>query len=152
MLFRSERRELEEDPAGEHKELTAIYMARGLKQELASEVAMQMAAHDALAAHARDELGITEFGTARPLQAAWTSALSFASGALLPLVVAMITPLAALQTLVAASSLLGLLVLGSLASRAGGASTMRGGLRVAFWGAAAMLATSVIGWIFGTVI
>ena len=127
-------------------------MARGLKQELASEVARQMTEHDALAAHARDELGITEFGTARPLQAAWTSALSFASGALLPLVIALIVPLSALQSLVAASSLLGLLVLGSLASRAGGAPMMRGGLRVAFWGLAAMLATSAIGWAFGTVV
>lgn len=146
-----ERQELVEDPAGEHKELTAIYMARGLKHELASEVATQMAAHDALAAHARDELGITEFGTAQPLQAAWTSALSFASGALLPLAVAVAVPLAALQPVVASCSLFGLLVLGSLASRAGGASMMRGGLRVAFWGAAAMAATSVIGWAFGTV-
>lgn len=147
-----ERLELEEDPSGEHKELTAIYISRGLKPELASEVAAQMAAHDALTAHARDELGITEFGTAQPVQAAWTSALSFASGALVPLIVAVVVPLSALQPVVAAISLFGLLLLGSLASRAGGASMMRGGLRVAFWGAAAMIATSLIGWAFGTVI
>ena len=145
-----ERTELEEDPAAEHKELTAIYISRGLKADLASEVATQLTAHDALAAHARDELGITEFGTARPLQAAWTSALSFAGGALLPLLIAVLTPVELLQPLVAASSLLGLVLLGGLASRAGGASVVQGSLRVAFWGVAAMTATSLIGWIFGT--
>ena len=92
----------------------------------------------------------SEFGTARPLQAAWTSALSFAGGALLPLLIAVLTPVDLLQPLVAASSLLGLILLGGLASRAGGASVVKGSLRVAFWGVAAMTATSLIGWIFGT--
>jgi VIT1/CCC1 family predicted Fe2+/Mn2+ transporter len=147
-----ERQELEEDPAAEHRELTAIYVSRGLKHDLASEVAAQLSAHDALATHAREELGITELGTARPVQAAWTSALSFASGALLPLIVAAITPEIYLQQLVAASSLVGLMILGGLASRAGGASMVRGSLRVAFWGVAAMAATSLIGWAFGTVV
>lgn len=147
-----ERTELEEDPAAEHKELTAIYVSRGLKHDLASEVASQLTAHDALAAHAREELGITEFGTARPLQAAWTSAVSFAGGATLPLVVAALAPLLFLQQIVAASSLLGLVILGSLASRVGGASMLKGGLRVAFWGIAAMAATSLIGWAFGTAV
>lgn len=147
-----ERTELEEDPAAEHKELTGIYVSRGLKHDLASEVASQLTAHDALAAHAREELGITEFGTARPLQAAWTSAVSFAGGATLPLVVAALAPLLFLQQIVATSSLLGLVILGSLASRVGGASMLKGGLRVAFWGIAAMAATSLIGWAFGTAV
>jgi VIT1/CCC1 family predicted Fe2+/Mn2+ transporter len=147
-----ERIELEEDPAAEHKELTAIYISRGLKPDLASKVAAQLTEHDALAAHAREELGITEFGTARPLQAAWTSAVSFAGGALLPLVVAALAPLLLLTLIVAACSLLGLVILGSLASRVGGASMLKGGLRVAFWGVAAMAATSLIGWAFGTAV
>ena len=142
-----ERIELEEDPAAEHKELTAIYISRGLKPDLASKVAAQLTEHDALAAHAREELG-----TARPLQAAWTSAVSFAGGALLPLVVAALAPLLLLPQIVAACSLLGLVILGSLASRVGGASMLKGGLRVAFWGVAAMAATSLIGWAFGTAV
>ena len=127
-----ERIELEEDPAAEHKELTAIYISRGLKPDLASKVAAQLTEHDALAAHAREELGITEFGTARPLQA--------------------LAPLLLLPQIVAACSLLGLVILGSLASRVGGASMLKGGLRVAFWGVAAMAATSLIGWAFGTAV
>ncbi|HVX38567.1 MAG TPA: VIT family protein [Gemmatimonadaceae bacterium] len=147
-----ERRELAAEPEAERRELQTIYVQRGLESELAGQVADQLMAHDALAAHARDELGITEIHAARPVQAALASAATFASGAALPLVVAAVSPLAHLIVLVAATSLLFLAVLGGLAAQAGGAPTVRGAVRVTFWGALAMALTALIGRAFGTVV
>jgi VIT1/CCC1 family predicted Fe2+/Mn2+ transporter len=146
-----ERAELKADDKGEHKELQAIYVKRGLDSPLAKKVAEQLMAHDALGAHARDELGISETLRARPLQAAWASAGSFAVGAVLPLVVTALAPEAGLIPLVAGSSLLFLAMLGGLAAHAGGARMMTGAIRVTFWGALAMAITSGVGWLFGTV-
>ena len=146
-----ERGELKTDDAGEHKELAAIYVARGLAPALAKQVAEQLMAHDALGAHARDELGISPALTARPLQAAWASAASFAVGAAMPLVVATITPGSVLIPLVSGTSLLFLALLGALAAHAGGASLKLGAIRVTFWGALAMAATAGVGALFGTV-
>jgi VIT1/CCC1 family predicted Fe2+/Mn2+ transporter len=146
-----ERTELKTDNAGEHKELAAIYVSRGLGPALAKQVAEQLMAHDALGAHARDELGISPALTARPLQAAWASAASFAVGAAMPLVVTTIAPDAALIPLVAVTSLLFLALLGGLAAHAGGASVKLGAIRVTFWGALAMAATAGVGALFGTV-
>jgi len=146
-----ERRELAEDPAGEHKELTAIYMARGLDASLADQVATQLAAHDALGAHARDELGISETLRARPLQAALASAAAFAVGAAMPLLIATIAPDPWLIPLVAGASLLFLGFLGGLAAHAGGAGISVGALRVTFWGALAMAATAAVGALTGSV-
>ena len=145
-----ERAELKTDNKGEHKELAAIYVARGLDAGLAKQVAEQLMAHDALGAHARDELGISVAFSARPIQAALTSAGSFAIGAVLPLLVAALAPEAGLIPLVAGTSLLFLAILGGLAARAGGARLMLGALRVTFWGALAMAATAGVGALFKT--
>jgi VIT1/CCC1 family predicted Fe2+/Mn2+ transporter len=131
--------------------LQAIYVERGLDRSLAKQVAEQLMAHDALGAHARDELGISETLRARPIQAAWASAGSFAIGAVLPLLVTAMAPEAGLIPLVSGTSLLFLALLGGLAARAGGARVMAGAIRVTFWGALAMAITSGVGWLFGTV-
>jgi VIT1/CCC1 family predicted Fe2+/Mn2+ transporter len=146
-----ERTELKIDNKGEHKELSAIYVTRGLDPALAKQVAEQLMAQDALGAHARDELGISDTFRARPLQAALTSAASFAGGAAMPILVIAFAPAAGLIPLVAASSLALLAVLGGLAARAGGAGVMIGAVRVTFWGGLAMATTAGIGWLFGTV-
>lgn len=145
-----ERAELKADNQGERKELAAIYVGRGLDPTLAKQVAQQLMAHDALGAHARDELGISPALKARPLQAASASAASFAVGAAMPLVVAFTAPDAALIGLVAGTSLLFLALLGGLAAQAGGASVKLGAIRVTFWGALAMAATAGVGALFGT--
>jgi VIT1/CCC1 family predicted Fe2+/Mn2+ transporter len=145
-----ERGELKTDNVGEHKELAAIYVARGLAPALAKQVAQQLMAHDALGAHARDELGISASFTARPIQAALASAGSFAVGALMPLLVAVIAPTAALIPLVAGTSLLFLALLGALAAHTGGAGVLVGAIRVTFWGALAMAITAGVGALFGT--
>ncbi|HJV79199.1 VIT family protein [Noviherbaspirillum sp.] len=147
-----ERDELGENPKGEHQELTNIYIARGLDAALAKQVASQLMTHDALSAHARDELGITEAFSAKPLQAAIASAMSFAAGAVLPLLVAAFAPLEHLILSVAIASLIFLAFLGGLAARTGGASVLRGILRVTFWSVVAMAATAAIGALFGTVV
>jgi len=146
-----EREELKADDKGEHKELTAIYVARGLDPVLAKQVAQQLMAHDALGAHARDELGISETLRARPIQAALASAGSFAVGAAMPLLVTAMAPTAGLIPLVSGTSLVFLALLGGLAARAGGAGVMIGATRVTFWGALAMALTAGVGWLFGTV-
>jgi VIT1/CCC1 family predicted Fe2+/Mn2+ transporter len=147
-----ERTELASTPGPELDELTGIYVSRGLDPELARRVAEQLTAHDALAAHARDELGISETHAARPVQAAFASAATFAVGAALPLGVAALAPTPRVILLVSVLSLLFLGTLGAIAARAGGASTLRGALRVTFWGALAMAATAAIGRAFGTVV
>jgi VIT1/CCC1 family predicted Fe2+/Mn2+ transporter len=144
-----ERKELRTDNEGEHKELEAIYVARGLEPRLAKQVAEQLMAHNALGAHARDELGISATLKARPIQAALASAGSFAVGAALPLVVTSIVPVARLIPLVSGTSLLFLALLGGLAARAGGAGVTTGALRVTFWGALAMAVTAGVGALFG---
>ncbi|MCI2245263.1 MULTISPECIES: VIT family protein [Xanthomonas] len=144
-----ERRELHEDPQSELDELTAIYRQRGLDPVLARQVAEQLTAHDALGAHARDELGITESLRARPLQAAAASAAAFCSGAALPIAAAWLAPDGRQLWVTGAATLLGLSLTGALAARAGGASGLRGAVRVVFWGAAAMLASGAIGHVFG---
>jgi len=144
-----ERAELNTDNAGEHKELAAIYVARGLNPKLAKEVADQLMAHDALGAHARDELGISPALKPRPLQAALASAASFAVGAAMPLAVTAIAPETALIPLVAGTSLMFLALLGALAAHAGGASVRLGAIRVTFWGALAMALTAGVGALFG---
>jgi VIT1/CCC1 family predicted Fe2+/Mn2+ transporter len=146
-----ERAELKADDRGEHKELAAIYVARGLEPALAKQVAEQLMAHDALGAHARDELGISAALTARPIQAALTSAGSFAVGAAMPLLVTAIAPQPALIPLVSGTSLVFLAFLGGLAAHAGGAGLTVGALRVTFWGALAMAVTAGVGALFGTV-
>jgi VIT1/CCC1 family predicted Fe2+/Mn2+ transporter len=148
----TERRELATQRTAEEKELADIYVQRGLDPELARKVAVQLMAHDALATHARDELGITEQMTARPLQAAAASAATFAIGAALPLLVAILAPLTQISLMVSGASLVCLAALGAIAARTGGASMWLGGGRVAFWGALAMAATAVIGKLFGTTI
>jgi VIT1/CCC1 family predicted Fe2+/Mn2+ transporter len=147
-----ERTELAADDAGEVRELTAIYVARGLDPALAGQVAEQLMAHDALGAHARDELGISETLSARPIQAAVTSALAFAIGAALPLAVAALVPAPALVPVVSGTSLVFLAILGGLAARVGGASVTKGAMRVTFWGALAMALTAGVGKLFGTVV
>jgi VIT1/CCC1 family predicted Fe2+/Mn2+ transporter len=144
-----ERKELQADDQGERHELAAIYVGRGLDPALAKQVADQLMAHDALGAHARDELGITEALSARPLQAAFASAGSFSVGAALPLVVTAIAPDASLIALVAGTSLVFLALLGALAARVGGAGVAVGALRVTFWGALAMGLTAGVGALFG---
>lgn len=144
-----ERDELAADPALERDELAGIYVSRGLTPALARDVADQLMAHDALAAHARDELGFSHVITARPVQAALASAASFAVGALLPLAAAAAAPDQGRATIIAATSLLFLAVLGSVAARAGGARAGRGALRVTVWGALAMAFTALVGWAFG---
>ena len=147
-LSDEERQELAEDPEAEHRELAAIYVSRGLDARLAAEVARQLAAKDALAAHARDELGISERLRARPIQAALASGSAFASGSLLPLVTAMLAPAHMLGTAVAALSLPFLAALGAIAARIGHASMAKGAWRVTFWGAIAMGLTAAVGLAF----
>jgi len=146
-----ERRELESDPVGEHAELAAIYVARGLDVELSREVATQLMTRDALGAHAKDELGISETFAARPLQAALASAVTFAAGAALPLLTATVTPTDSVVLVVSASSLIFLALLGIAAARTGGAPILRSAFRVTLWGAIAMGLTAAVGAIFGTV-
>lgn len=143
-----ETEELATQPEHELEELTGIYVGRGLTPDLAKQVAMQLTAHNALAAHARDELGITEVMNARPVQAALASAGTFAIGALLPLLVVLLASETQLVMYVAVMSLVFLAFLGGLAAKAGGASLMPGALRVTFWGALAMLATAGVGMLF----
>lgn len=147
-----ERHELASDPEHEHAELAGIYMGRGLTPELARQVATQLTAHDALGAHARDELGISELSRARPLQAALASAGAFAVGAAPPVVLAAWVPLSLLNPLVGGSTLVLLAVLGAVAARLGRAGMVRGAIRVSFWGALAMVCTSLVGKWFGAVI
>lgn len=146
-----ERLELETDHENELKELTGIYVGRGLTHDLAHQVAEQLTAHDALGAHARDELGITDTMNARPIQAALASAGTFAVGALLPLLVILIAPAAVAITYTAIMSLIFLALLGALAANAGGANVWMGTVRVAFWGALAMAATAGVGSLFGVI-
>ena len=147
-----ERRELSDDPDIEHAELAGIYVARGLTPELATQVATQLTAHDALGAHARDELGLSDVMAARPLQAAVASAVAFAAGAVLPVLMVMLVAPRHLSVFVTGSSLLLLAVLGAVAARIGGASIARGALRVAFWGVLAMGASALVGRLFGTTV
>jgi VIT1/CCC1 family predicted Fe2+/Mn2+ transporter len=145
-----ERQELKADDKGEHKELAAIYVARGLDPSLAKQVAEQLMAHDALGAHARDELGIAEALIARPIQAALASAGSFAVGAAMPLLVTAIAPEASLIYLLSGTSLFFLALLGGLAAHVGGAGVSAGAIRVTFWGALAMGITAGVGVLFRT--
>ena len=147
-----ERHELGSAPDFEQRELAAIYVARGLSQPLADEVATQLMAHDALGAHARDELGLTEVHAARPIQAALTSAATFAVGAALPLLAVVISPTAWLLPAIAISSLIFLAILGGLAGYAGGSSPWVSAGRVVFWGIFAMVLTALVGRLFGTVV
>lgn len=147
-----ERVALEEDREEETEELKQIYVGRGLTDELAGEVARQLMAHDALGAHARDEIGIQPSATAQPVQAALSSGTSFTVGALLPLLVAWLVPLTQIITLVAVCSLVFLALLGAVAARAGGASALRGSARVMFWGALAMALTALVGRLFGVMV
>lgn len=146
-----EMRELEEDHEFELRELASIYVNRGLEPELAEQVATQLMAHDALSAHARDELGLTEIHTARPIQAALASAVTFAGGAALPLIITLLSPAQLIVPVVAAGSLVCLVFLGGLAARTGGANIVVGATRVTLWGTLAMAATAGIGALFGTV-
>jgi VIT1/CCC1 family predicted Fe2+/Mn2+ transporter len=147
-----ERVELEMDPAAERRELTSIYVARGLEPGLAQQVAEQLMKHDALGAHARDELGISETLSARPIQAALASAASFALGAALPLVVTALAPAQGLIAWVSATSLFFLALLGTIAAQAGGAGVLLGAWRVTFWGALAMAITAGVGSLFGALV
>jgi VIT1/CCC1 family predicted Fe2+/Mn2+ transporter len=145
-----ESRELKDDPAGEREELAQIYAKRGVEIGLARKVADQLMAKDALGAHARDELGISEITTARPIQAALTSAATFASGAAMPLLAAVLAPAGTIIPVVTAASLVTLAVLGAVGAKAGGANMWRAALRVVFWGAFAMALTAGIGKLVGT--
>lgn len=147
-----ERAEIETDPVAEHRELSAIYVGRGLEPSLAREVATQLMRHDALGAHARDELGLNELTAARPLQAASASAASFAAGAAVPLLLAAFTPDVAVLPALTIGSLLSLAVLGALAAQAGGAPMAPAAGRVAMWGAIAMAVTAGIGRLVGTAV
>ncbi len=145
-----ERAELATDIESERDELTSIYIERGLDPGLARQVALKLMEKDPLKAHARDELGITEAASARPIQAALTSALTFAAGAALPLLAVLAAPLSITVPVVSATSLLFLALLGALAARTGGASILKGAVRVTFWGALAMGLTAGVGALFGT--
>jgi VIT1/CCC1 family predicted Fe2+/Mn2+ transporter len=147
-----EKEELATQPKAEEAELAGIYVRRGLRPELARTVAKELMAKDALAAHARDELGLSEPLTARPLQAAFASAATFACGAALPIATILLVPEAALGRIVPAVSLLSLAGLGAVAARAGGAPIWRGAARVAFWSALAMAVTAGVGRLFGTTV
>jgi VIT1/CCC1 family predicted Fe2+/Mn2+ transporter len=147
-----ERKELRENPKGEVEELAEIYVRRGVDQVLARQVAQQMMAKDALTAHARDELGISEITTARPIQAALTSAATFSVGAAMPLLAALVSPLGAIIPVVSAASLGSLALLGAIGARAGGANPLHAALRVTFWGAMAMAVTAAIGRLFETIV
>jgi len=144
-----ETRELKDTPEAELDELTGIYVGRGLDEDLARQVAIQLTQKDALGAHARDELGISETVTARPIQAAVVSALTFAAGAVIPLIVASAAPAAQISPIVAGTTLIGLMALGGLGASVGGAGVVKGSLRVTFWGALAMAATALVGLVFG---
>jgi VIT1/CCC1 family predicted Fe2+/Mn2+ transporter len=144
-----ETQELATQPEHEHQELVGIYVRRGLERELAEQVATQLMAHDPLAAHARDELGITAMTQARPVQAALASAATFAVGAALPLLVAAFAPAAGLSFTVAGASLLSLALLGTLAAKTGGAPVLVAAARVTLWGALAMALTAGVGALFG---
>lgn len=147
-----ERKELAEQPAFELDELTGVYVKRGVDEALARQVAQQLMAKDALGAHAHDELGISEITTARPVQAALTSAASFSAGAAMPLLMVVLAPASALISLVTAASLVFLAFLGAIGARAGGARILRATVRVTFWGAIAMGLTAAIGRLFGTIV
>lgn len=147
-----ERTELSDNPQGEHRELASIYVGRGLEPALANQVATSLMAHDALAAHSKDELGLTDAMSARPLQAAFASALSFAIGAALPLLVVVLAPHQQLIPFTVVMSLLFLAFLGGLAAKVGGASVKKGVIRVTFWSALSMAAAAGIGALFGTVV
>lgn len=147
-----ERIELAAQPEHEHQELAAIYVARGLTPKLAAQVAQQLMKHDALGAHARDELGMSDIASARPVQAALTSAATFSVGAALPLLTALVSPVQQLVPLMAGTSLVFLTALGALAARTGGAPVLQASVRVAFWGALAMGVTAGVGKLFGTVV
>jgi VIT1/CCC1 family predicted Fe2+/Mn2+ transporter len=147
-----EKKELAETPDAELEELTRIYQARGLTRDLAEQVAVQLTERDALGSHARDELGISETVTAHPIQAALVSAMTFAVGAVVPLLVAMLAPPAQIVPFVAIATLLSLAILGGLGATAGGAGILRGAVRVTFWGALAMAATALVGSIFGVTV
>ncbi|GGD31171.1 VIT1/CCC1 transporter family protein [Sinisalibacter lacisalsi] len=144
-----ETRELEETPEAELEELTRIYVGRGLDEGLAREVAIQLTEADALGAHARDELGISETVTARPIQAALVSAGTFAVGAVIPVLIAAFVPAASITLSVAVTTLVALAVLGGLGASVGGAGIVKGAIRVTFWGALAMAATAGVGMVFG---
>ncbi|PTA71477.1 MULTISPECIES: VIT family protein [unclassified Stenotrophomonas] len=144
-----EKRELHEDPHSELEELSAIYRHRGLDPALARQVAQQLTAHDALGAHARDELGITDTLRARPLQAALASAGAFTCGAALPVLTALLAPVDKVALMTTASTLLGLCLTGAMAAQAGGAPPLRGAIRVMFWGALAMAAAAGVGRLLG---
>lgn len=146
-----ERDELATNEEFERDELATIYVKRGLEPALARQVADQLMAHDALSAHARDELGLSEIHTARPIQAALASAATFAVGAALPLLIVLVSPPTAMIPFVAGSSLVFLALMGGLAARVGGANIVIGAIRVTFWGALAMAATAVVGAMFGAV-
>lgn len=147
-----ERQELETDHEFELQELTNIYIGRGLEADLANKVAQQLMDHDALGAHARDELGLTEVHAARPIQAALASAVMFAGGAALPLLLTLVSPTSSMIPLVAGGSLVFLAIMGALAARAGGANIWAGAGRVTLWGALAMAATALVGSLFGTTV
>jgi len=147
-----ERKELSDNVEFEQEELAQIYVKRGLKPALARQVARQLMAKDALTAHARDELGISEITTARPVQAALTSAATFSVGAAMPLIMVVVSPSGALIPIVSAASLGFLALLGAIGARAGGANVLRATARVTFWGALAMALTAGIGKVFGTVV
>ena len=144
-----ETKELQETPEAELAELTKIYVARGLDKDLARQVAVQLTQKDALGAHVRDELGISETVTAHPVQAALVSAATFAVGAVVPLIIAWLAPASQITPVVALTTLVALAVLGGLGARAGGADILKGAGRVTFWGALAMAATALVGMIFG---
>jgi VIT1/CCC1 family predicted Fe2+/Mn2+ transporter len=147
-----ERRELQTSPDFERAELAGIYIARGLTPDLAAQVADQMTAHDALGAHARDELGLSEMTRARPIQAAIASAAAFAAGAALPVAMAVLVPVARLAPIVVGGSLVLLAVLGATSAQLGGAPKLRAAIRVTFWGALAMGGTALVGRLFGAVV
>ncbi|MBF0331591.1 MAG: VIT family protein [Candidatus Omnitrophica bacterium] len=147
-----ERKELEEDSEGEHKELAEIYVGRGLDPQLAQQVAAQLMVHDALGAHARDELGISSNFTARPVQAALASAATFCIGGAMPLLMVLISPQKGLAPIIFGTTLFFLAGLGMLGAMAGGASRARAAIRVTFWGALAMGLTALVGALFGTIV
>lgn len=146
-----EKKELETDEAYEREELTNIYIERGLEPSLAREVSRQLMAHDALSAHARDELGLSEISSANPIQAAFASAISFSIGALLPLLIVFISPGNLMMQLVGGGSLVCLAVMGGVAAQAGGANIFIGAIRVSVWGVIAMVVTAIIGSLFGSI-
>ena len=150
--IRREAAELKKDPTAEHSELASNYVSRGLDAELAKQVAVQLMQHDAIGAHARDELGISDSMNAKPIQAALSSAASFAAGAALPLVVTALVPVGSLIAWVTGTSLVFLALLGVMAARAGGANILTSAWRVTFWGALAMGITAGVGKLFGALV